>query len=33
MEQKHLRFRADKAENRNHLADSTTEYLHVLIKP
>ena len=26
------RFRADKAENRNHLADTTTEYLHVLIK-
>lgn len=26
------RFRADKAESRNHLADTTTEYLHVLIK-
>ncbi len=32
-QQKYQRFRADKAENRNHLADSTTEYLHVLIKP
>lgn len=26
------RFRADKSENRNHLANTTTEYLHVLIK-
>lgn len=26
------RFRADKRENRNHLADTTTEYLHVLTK-
>lgn len=26
------RFRADKIENRNHLADRTTEYLHVLEK-
>lgn len=28
----HQRFRADKKEKRNHIADSTTEYLHVLIK-
>jgi adenine-specific DNA-methyltransferase len=26
------RFRADKEENRNHLADTTTEYLHILEK-
>lgn len=26
------RFRADKADRRNHLADTTTEYLHVLVK-
>lgn len=26
------RFRADKADRRNHLANTTTEYLHVLIK-
>ena len=26
------RFRADKKENRNHLAEKTTEYLHVLVK-
>jgi adenine-specific DNA-methyltransferase len=26
------RFKADKTENRNHLASSTTEFLHVLIK-
>lgn len=26
------RFRADKKENRNHLADTTTEYLHILTK-
>lgn len=30
--QRHQRFRADKAENRRHSADATTEYLHVLIK-
>lgn len=29
---KHQRFRADKEENRNHKASSTTEYLHCLIK-
>lgn len=29
---KHQRFRADKKENRNHKASSTTEYLHCLIK-
>lgn len=29
---KHHRFRADKEENRNHKATSTTEYLHCLIK-
>lgn len=32
-QKEYTRFRADKAENRNHLADTTTEYLHVLIKP
>ena len=26
------RFKADKTENRNHKADRTTEYLHVLEK-
>lgn len=26
------RFKADKTENRNHKADSTTEYLHILKK-
>lgn len=26
------RFKADKTENRNHKADKTTEYLHILIK-
>jgi adenine-specific DNA-methyltransferase len=26
------RFKADKTENRNHIADSTTEYLHILEK-
>ncbi len=26
------RFKADKEENRNHKADSTTEYLHILEK-
>ena len=26
------RFRADKEENRNHKASSTTEYLHILEK-
>lgn len=31
-QKEYTRFRADKAENRNHLADTTTEYLHVLIK-
>lgn len=30
--QEYHRFRADKAENRRHKADSTTEYLHVLVK-
>ncbi len=29
---KYQRFRADKKENRNHKADHTEEYLHVLIK-
>ncbi|MDR3092045.1 MAG: DNA adenine methylase [Clostridiales bacterium] len=28
----HRRFRADKEDARNHKADSTTEYLHVLVK-
>lgn len=28
----HPRFRADKSENRNHKADSTLEYLHILEK-
>lgn len=32
-QKEYTRFRADKAETRNHLADTTTEYLHVLIKP
>ena len=31
-QREYSRFRADKAENRNHLTDTTTEYLHVLIK-
>lgn len=31
--QEHRRFKADKEENRNIAADSTTEYLHCLIKP
>ena len=31
-QKEYSRFRADKAENRNHLANTTTEYLHVLIK-
>ena len=26
------RFKADKTENRNHMADKTYEYLHILIK-
>lgn len=26
------RFKADKTENRNHLATSTTEFLHILEK-
>lgn len=30
--QEHHRFRADKEENRNHKAATTTEYLHCLIK-
>ena len=30
--QEYKRFRADKKENRNHKSDSTTEYLHCLIK-
>ncbi len=30
--QEHHRFRADKEENRNHKADKTTEYLHILEK-
>ncbi len=30
--QEYQRFRADKEENRNHLADKTIEYLHVLEK-
>ena len=31
-QKEYQRFRADKKENRNHLADKTTEYLHVLTK-
>lgn len=31
-QKEYSRFRSDKAENRNHLADTTTEYLHVLTK-
>ncbi len=31
-QREYQRFRADKKENRNHIANSTTEYLHVLIK-
>lgn len=31
-QKEYSRFRADKAENRNHLAETTTEYLHVLTK-
>lgn len=31
-EKKYTRFRADKAENRHHTADSTIEYLHILEK-
>ncbi len=30
---KYQRFRADKKENRNHKANKTEEYLHVLVKP
>lgn len=30
--QEHHRFRADKEENRNHKADKTTEYMHILEK-
>ena len=26
------RFKADKTENRNHKAEKTTEYLHILVK-
>jgi len=26
------RFKADKDENRNHKADKTKEYLHILVK-
>jgi adenine-specific DNA-methyltransferase len=29
---KYQRFKADKSENRNHRADSTYEYLHILEK-
>lgn len=29
--QKYNRFKADKTENRNHIADSTTEYLHYVV--
>ena len=31
-QKEYSRFRADKAENRNHLDNTTTEYLHILIK-
>ena len=31
-EKEHHRFRADKEENRNHKASTTTEYLHCLVK-
>lgn len=30
--QEYHRYRADKEQNRNHIADSTTEYLHILEK-
>ncbi len=30
--QSYQRFKADKTENRNHKADKTTEYLHILVK-
>ncbi len=30
--QGHQRYRADKEENRNHIANSTIEYLHILEK-
>jgi adenine-specific DNA-methyltransferase len=30
--QSYQRFKADKTENRNHKADSTVEYLHILEK-
>ena len=29
---KYKRFRADKEENRNHKADSTEEFIHILVK-
>jgi adenine-specific DNA-methyltransferase len=32
VQQNYQRFKADKTENRNHKADSTMEYLHVLVK-
>ncbi len=32
VQQDYQRFKADKTENRNHKADSTTEYLHILHK-
>ena len=31
-QQQYQRFKADKTENRNHKADSTIEYLHILEK-
>ena len=31
-EKEYQRFKADKTENRNHKADSTIEYLHILEK-
>ncbi len=31
-EQQHQRFKADRSENRNHKASSTTEYIHILEK-
>lgn len=30
--QEYQRYRADKENNRNHIADKTTEYLHILEK-
>ena len=32
VKKEYQRFKADKEENRNHKANSTTEYLHILEK-